>query len=68
MALTEPATIDTPLAKAKRIVEEELRRLGWEEAELRRRPKGDRAKVRIARRVGRRPDMADACLALILPD
>ena len=37
--------------KAKRIVEEELRRLGWSQAELRQRPKGDTAKVRIARRL-----------------
>jgi hypothetical protein len=37
--------------KAKRIVEEELRRLGWAEAELRRRPKVDLGKVRIAKRL-----------------
>jgi len=37
--------------KAKRIVADELKRLGWETAELRRRAKGDPEKVRIARRV-----------------
>ena len=37
--------------KAKRIIREELRTLGWESAELGRRLKGDREKVRIARRL-----------------
>jgi hypothetical protein len=37
--------------KAERIVEEELARLGWGNAELARRPKGDPDKVRIARRL-----------------
>jgi len=37
--------------KANRIVEEELRRLGWQKEDLGRRPKGDPAKVGIARRL-----------------
>ncbi|MCX8156475.1 MAG: hypothetical protein N3J91_08525 [Verrucomicrobiae bacterium] len=37
--------------QADLIVREELARLGWTEAELARRPKGDPEKVRIARRV-----------------
>ncbi len=37
--------------KAKRIIGEELRTLGWASAELGRRRKGDREKVRIARRL-----------------
>ena len=45
--------------KAKRIVEEELRRLGWPRAELGRRRKGDLEKVRIAR-----PSRAETTLTL----
>lgn len=37
--------------KARRIVAAELKRLRWTEAELVRRPKGDHAKARIARRL-----------------
>ncbi len=37
--------------KAKRIVEEELQRRGWQKAELGQRPKGDLGKVQIARRL-----------------
>jgi len=37
--------------EARRLVSEELRRLGWAEAELGRRQKGDPEKVKIARRV-----------------
>jgi hypothetical protein len=37
--------------KAKRIIREELGTLVWESAELGRRRKGDREKVRIARRL-----------------
>src|ERR1035437_3251780 len=36
--------------KAQRIVSEEMRRLGWREADLERHRKGDRRKVKIARR------------------
>ena len=39
--------------RAERIVEEELRRRGWTEAELKRRRKGDAQKVRIAARLRR---------------
>lgn len=42
---------ETEQAKALRIVQEELERLGWTEAELRRRRKGDAAKVAVARRL-----------------
>ena len=38
-------------AKAERIVAEELGRLGWPEAELAAQRKGDRRKVRMARRL-----------------
>jgi REP element-mobilizing transposase RayT len=37
--------------KARRIVKEELRRLGWSDRELERRRKGDAEKIRIARRI-----------------
>ena len=37
--------------KAQRIMAEELRRLGWKEAELLKHRKGDRRKVKIARRL-----------------
>ena len=36
-------------AKAERIVVEKMKRLGWNEAELKRRRKGDRGKARMAR-------------------
>lgn len=36
-------------AKAERLVSEELKRLGWREKDLKERPKGDAAKVRLAR-------------------
>ena len=42
---------ETEQAKASRIVQEELKRLGWTKAELRRRRKGDAAKVALARRL-----------------
>lgn len=38
-------------AKAERLVQEELASLGWQEADLAARRKGDPGKVRIARRV-----------------
>ncbi len=38
-------------ARAQRLVAEELERLGWKEAELARRKKGDRRKVALARRL-----------------
>jgi len=37
--------------KGRRMIREELRTSGWESAELGRRLKGDREKVRIARRL-----------------
>ena len=42
---------ETGLQKAERVVQEELERLGWEEAELRARRKGHRAKGLLARRL-----------------
>ena len=42
---------ETEQAKALRIVWEELKRLGWTKGELRRRRKGDEAKVALARRL-----------------
>lgn len=39
--------------KARRIVAEELRRLGWDEEELQRRRKGDKEKVKLAGRLRR---------------
>jgi len=45
-------------SKAKRIVKEELGRLGWSEGELRRRRKGDAEKIRIARRIRRETTMS----------
>ena len=42
---------DTEQAKALRIVQEELMRLGWTKAELRRRRKGDEINIALARRL-----------------
>ena len=42
---------ETEQAKALRIVQEELKRRGWTKAELKRRRKGDEAKVGLARRL-----------------
>ncbi len=54
--------------KAKQIVEEELRDLGWSMEELERRRKGDAEKIRIARRLRRETTVSlkwiAACLAM----
>jgi len=42
---------ETEHAKAQRIVQVELKRLGWTKAELKRRRKGDEAKIVLARRL-----------------
>jgi hypothetical protein len=42
---------ETTGQKARRILNEELDKLGWTTAELARRPKGEARKVRIARRL-----------------
>lgn len=42
---------ETTEAKARRILQEELDKLGWRESELARRAKGDARKVRIAQRL-----------------
>jgi hypothetical protein len=42
---------ETEQTKAWRIVREELKRLGWTKAELKRRRKGDASKVALARRL-----------------
>jgi len=42
---------ETAVQKAKRIVKEEVERLGWGEDELRARRKGHQAKVMLARRL-----------------
>ena len=42
---------ETSQAKAERIVGEELRRLGWHEGDLTRRPKGDPEKMALAARL-----------------
>jgi len=42
---------ETVEAKAERIVREELKKLGWRKKDLERHAKGDRRKVRIARRL-----------------
>ena len=49
---------ETSEAHAQRIVREELRRRGWNEAELRRRAKGDAQKVQIARRLRQESTMS----------
>jgi len=43
--------------KAQRIVLEEMNRLGWEESDLERRRKGDKAKVVVAHRLRRETTM-----------
>lgn len=42
---------ETEQAKARRIVQEELKRFGWSQAELKQRRKGDAKKVTLARRL-----------------
>jgi putative transposase len=42
---------ETEQAKASRIIQKELKRLGWSKAELKRRRKGDAQKVALARRL-----------------
>ena len=49
---------ETGLQKAERMVEEELERLGWDEDQLRARPKGHRSKVRLARRLRQETTMS----------
>ena len=44
---------ESQVAKAERVVAEELRRRGWTEGTLRKRAKGDREKVKIAVRLRR---------------
>ena len=48
---------ETAVAVAERIVGEELQRLGWSEADLANRRKGDAGKVAIARRLRRESTM-----------
>jgi REP element-mobilizing transposase RayT len=54
-AAVEPCQADarreTAEAKARRILTEELEQLGWDEAALAQRPKGDARKVAVARRL-----------------
>jgi hypothetical protein len=50
-------------AKAERLVREELGKLGWEDAELAKRSKGDLGKVRIARRLRAETTMTLAWIA-----
>ena len=54
---------ETAAAKAERIVAEELKRLGWKEDELARRPKGDGDKLAIAARLRRETTLTVAQLA-----
>ena len=49
---------DEHCQKAERIVQEELRSLGWNEEGLRGRPKGHSGKVRIARRLRQETTMS----------
>ena len=46
-----PERRESQESRAERVVQDELRRRGWTEADLRRRPKGDPAKVRLAHRL-----------------
>ena len=50
-------------AKAERVVQEELRKLKWEEAELGERRKGDPKKIRMALRLRRETTMTHAWIA-----
>jgi hypothetical protein len=49
--------------KSRRIIAEELAKLGWEEADLGRRRKGDVRKVRIARRLRRETTVSKRWIA-----
>lgn len=50
-------------AKAQRIIAEELQRLGWQEADLVSRPKGDPAKLAIAMRLRRETTLSIKAIA-----
>jgi REP element-mobilizing transposase RayT len=54
---------ETSQEKARRILAQELKRLGWEEKELRSRRKGDSEKVRLARRLRAETTMTLAWVA-----
>ena len=54
---------ETEQVKALRIVQEELMRLGWTKAELRRRRKGDARRIRIALRLRRETTMTLSWIA-----
>jgi len=54
---------ETAEAKAERIIGEELRRLGWQEADLMSRPKSDRRKLAIAARVRRETTLSIKVIA-----
>lgn len=54
---------ETAAAKAERIVAEELKRLGWNEGELARRPKGDVEKLAIAVRLRQQTTLTVAGIA-----
>lgn len=54
---------ETAEKKARRILAEELRRRGWEVEELKRRRKGDRDKIQIARRLRAETTMTLAWIA-----
>ena len=51
------------MAKAERLVREELGKLGWKEADLAERRKGDPGKVRVARRLRQETTMTLAWIA-----
>ena len=52
--------------KAERIIREELKRLGWRESELAKRPKSDPAKLAIAARLRRETTLTLPWIALRL--
>ena len=54
---------ETSQEKARRIVAQELRRLGWKESQLRLKPKGDKHKVQLARRLRAETTMTLAWVA-----
>lgn len=58
-----PERAETDAAKAERIVQEELKRRKWKEADLQARAKGDAGKVKIARRLRAETVMTVAWIA-----
>ena len=62
-----PPSVETGQEKANRMIARELKRMGWEEEELRRRRKGEAHKVKLALLLREETTMTLAWIAGRLP-